>query len=84
MLVNMLGRAFVTTKVHNQTDIAAKGPEMDRSEVGKISEEIIHGRPLAPKLHIPPKIIMKAVAALPPETVEADFGAVRLGLLTAM
>jgi hypothetical protein len=80
MLVNMLGRAFVTTKVHSQTDIAAKGPEMDRSEVGKISEEIIHGSPLAPKLHIPPKIIMKAV----PETVEADFGAVRLGLLTAM
>ena len=57
---------------------------MDRSELGNISEEIIHGSPLAPKLHIPPKIIMKAVAALPPETVEADFKAVRLGLLTAI
>ena len=80
----MLGRAFVTTYVHNQTDIAAKGPEMDRSELGKISEEIIHGSPLAPKLHIPPKIIMKAVAALPPAIVEGDCSAVRLGLPTAM
>ena len=80
----MLGKAFVTTYVHSHTDIAAKGPEMDRSELGKISDDIIQGSPLAPKLHIAPKIIMKAVAALPPAIVEGDCALVKLGLPTAM
>lgn len=84
MLVYMLGRAFVTTYVHNQTDIAANGPEIDRRELGNISDEIIHGSPLAPKLHIPPKIMIKAVAALPPAMVDDDCGVVRLGLPTAI
>jgi hypothetical protein len=38
----------VTIKVQIQTDAAAKGPEMERNEDGKISAEIIQGRPLAP------------------------------------
>jgi hypothetical protein len=40
----------VTIKVQIQTDAAAKGPEMDLNDDGKISAEIIHGSPLAPKL----------------------------------
>lgn len=48
MLVYICGRALVTTRVQIQTDAAAKGPEIDRKDVGKISEEMIQGRPLAP------------------------------------
>ena len=84
MLVYMLGKALVTTYVHNHTDIAAKGPEIDRSELGKISAEIIHGRPFAPKLQVAPKIMMAAVAALPPAMVEADCCSFGIGFATAM
>jgi len=48
MLEYMLGRARVTTYVHNHTLIPANGPDTDRIELGNISAEIIHGSPLAP------------------------------------
>lgn len=51
MLVYICGSALVTTKVQIQTDAAAKGPEIDLSDDGKISAEMIHGSPLAPKLY---------------------------------
>jgi hypothetical protein len=38
------GRAFVTINVCSHTDIAAHGPATARTEVGKISEEMIQGR----------------------------------------
>jgi hypothetical protein len=43
----MLGRLFVAIKVQIQTDAAANGPETERNEDGKISAEMIQGRPLA-------------------------------------
>lgn len=49
-LVYIEGKARVAARVHIHTDAAAQGPEIDRSEAGKISEEIIHGRPFAPQL----------------------------------
>jgi hypothetical protein len=47
MEVYISGSDLVTMKVQSQTDIPAKGPEIERREDGKISEEIIQGRPLA-------------------------------------
>jgi hypothetical protein len=47
ILVYMLGRLFVAIKVQIQTDAAANGPETERNEDGKISAEMIQGRPLA-------------------------------------
>ena len=49
MLVYIWGRALVTTRVQIHTLAAAKGPEKDLRVEGKISEEMIHGRPFAPK-----------------------------------
>lgn len=72
MLVYIDGRALVTTYVHSHTLIPAKGPEIERREVGKISEDMIQGRPLAPNDHVAPNIMMAAVAALPPATVLGD------------
>ena len=54
---------------------------------GKISAEMIQGRPLAPNDHNAPKIMIAAVAALPPATVLADgsaFTAALVGLPTAI
>jgi hypothetical protein len=50
MVVYICGRDFVTIRVQIQTDAAAKGPEMDLNDDGKISAEMIHGNPFAPKL----------------------------------
>jgi hypothetical protein len=47
MLVYICGRALVTTSVQIHTLAAAKGPETERMVVGKISAEMIQGRPLA-------------------------------------
>lgn len=49
MLVYICGRHFVTMSVQIHTLAAAKGPDTERSVVGKISLEIIQGRPFAPK-----------------------------------
>lgn len=47
MLVYIWGKDFVTISVQIQTEAAANGPEMERSEEGKISAEMIQGKPLA-------------------------------------
>lgn len=62
----------------------AHGPEILRSEDGKISAEMIQGKPLAPKDHVAPKIMIAAVAALPPATVLALIGPSEVGFPTAM
>ena len=80
MLVYIDGSAFLTTNVQSQTDIPAQGPEIERSELGKISELMIHGSPLAPNDHVAPNIIIAAVAALPPATVLAEGCAKFAGL----
>jgi len=69
--VNIDGSALVTTNVHNHTLIPAQGPEILRRLPGKISAEMIQGRPLAPKDQAAPKIMIAAVAALPPAMVLA-------------
>lgn len=62
----------MTTYVHSQTLIAAHGPEIERREDGKISAEMIQGRPLAPNDQVAPKIMIAAVAAFPPAMYDAD------------
>ena len=69
--MNIEGKAFVTTKVHNHTLIPAHGPEILRRPAGKISADMIQGKPFAPNDHAAPKIMIAAVAALPPATVPA-------------
>jgi hypothetical protein len=75
----MDGNAFVTTNVHSHTLIPAHGPEMLRRLPGKISAEMIQGSPLAPNDHAAPKIIIAAVAALPPAMVLALWGTPAVG-----
>lgn len=84
MALNIDGSAFVTTKVHSHTLMPAHGPDILRKLVGKISALIIHGRPLAPKDQVAPKIMMAAVAALPPATVLALCATPAWGLAIAM
>lgn len=78
--VNIDGSAFVTTKVQSHTLMPAHGPEMLRRLPGKISAEMIQGRPLAPKDQAAPKTMMAAVAALPPAMVLALWGTPAVGL----
>lgn len=84
LLVYIEGKAFVTTYVHSQTLMPAQGPEMLRSELGNISAEMIQGSPLAPNDHVAPKIMIAAVAALPPAMVLALCVASVVGFARAM
>ena len=84
MEVYIEGSDLVAIKVHIQTDAAAHGPDMDRIDAGKISEEMIQGRPFAPNDQAAPKIMIMAVAALPPATVDSDMGSPTVGFPRAM
>jgi len=82
--LNIDGSALVTMNVHSHTLMPAQGPEMDLMLDGKISALMIHGRPLAPKDHVAPKIMIAAVAALPPATVLALWAVPGVGFAMAM
>lgn len=75
---------LVTTRVHIHTDAAAHGPDIERIDAGKISLEMIQGRPFAPNDQAAPKIMIIAVAALPPATVDSDMGSPTVGFPSAM
>lgn len=84
LLVYIDGSALVTTYVQSHTLIPAHGPEILRKELGNISAEMIHGRPFAPNDQVAPKIIIAAVAALPPAMVLALCCAPTLGFPIAI
>lgn len=59
-------------------------PDIDLKEEGKISAEMIHGRPFAPILQNAPNIMIIAVAPFPPATVDADCDTPDFGCASAM